>query len=178
MKRFGLRLSLVMATFLTGIIVAGTAVADKPPWAGGGKGGKEKQKEMNKGDYGEQGHEHGESYDRSGHDGGKHRYFNDDQRGYIHDYYADRYHRGHCPPGLAKKQNGCMPPGQSKKWKMGRPLPRDVVYYDLPPRIIEQLGPPPSRHRYVRVAQDILLIAVGTGMVVDAIDDLNWEFNR
>lgn len=23
--------------------------------------------------------------------------------------------RGHCPPGLAKKDNGCMPPGQAKK---------------------------------------------------------------
>ena len=23
--------------------------------------------------------------------------------------------RGNCPPGLAKKQNGCLPPGQAKK---------------------------------------------------------------
>jgi hypothetical protein len=23
--------------------------------------------------------------------------------------------RGSCPPGLAKKNNGCMPPGQAKK---------------------------------------------------------------
>ena len=23
--------------------------------------------------------------------------------------------RGHCPPGLAKKGNGCLPPGQAKK---------------------------------------------------------------
>jgi len=35
-----------------------------------------------------------------------------------------------------------------------------------------QLGPPPSRHRYVRVANDILLLTVGTGMVVDAIENL------
>jgi len=41
-----------------------------------------------------------------------------------------------------------------------------------------QLGPPPSHHRFVRVAQDILLIATGTGMVVDAIDNLNWEFSH
>jgi Ni/Co efflux regulator RcnB len=31
---------------------------------------------------------------------------------------------------------------------------------------------PPSGYRYVRVASDILLIAAGTGMVVDAIQDL------
>jgi Ni/Co efflux regulator RcnB len=36
-----------------------------------------------------------------------------------------------------------------------------------------QLGAPPAGHRYVRVATDILLIAVGTGMVVDAIEDLD-----
>jgi Ni/Co efflux regulator RcnB len=35
-----------------------------------------------------------------------------------------------------------------------------------------QIGPPPAGHRYVRVAGDILLIAIGTGMVVDAIQDL------
>jgi Ni/Co efflux regulator RcnB len=35
-----------------------------------------------------------------------------------------------------------------------------------------QIGPPPSGHRYVRVAGDILLLAIGTGMVVDAISDL------
>ncbi len=65
-----------------------------------------------------------------------------------------------------------MPPGQAKKWQVGRPLPRDVIYYDLPQTLIVQLGRPPSGHRYVRVAANILLIAVGTGMVVDAIQDL------
>lgn len=178
MKRFGLRLSLVLAMFLTGIIVAGTAVADKPPWAGGGKEGKEKHKEMNKGNDEGQDREQGESYDKDGRDGKRHHYFTEDQRGYIQDHYVSRYHKGHCPPGLAKKHNGCMPPGQAKKWSVGHPLPHDVVFYDLPSSVLEHLGPPPSHHRFVRVAQDILLIAVGTGMVIDAIDDLQWEFNR
>jgi len=34
------------------------------------------------------------------------------------------------------------------------------------------LGPPPAGHRYVRVGLDILMIAIGTGMIVDAIQDL------
>jgi Ni/Co efflux regulator RcnB len=34
------------------------------------------------------------------------------------------------------------------------------------------LGVPPSGHRFVRVAADILLIAVGSGMVIDAMGDL------
>jgi len=35
-----------------------------------------------------------------------------------------------------------------------------------------QLGAPPAGYKYVRVATDILLIAVGTSLVVDAIQDL------
>ena len=82
------------------------------------------------------------------------------------------YNGSHCPPGLAKKRNGCMPPGQAKKWRTGYPLPRDVVYYPVPADIAIRLGTPPAGHKFVRVATDILLIAVGTGLVIDAIDDL------
>lgn len=99
-------------------------------------------------------------------------HFGDRERVVIHDYYEDRFDRGRCPPGLRKKQNGCMPPGLAKKWYRGRPLPRDVIYYDLPPRVIIEIGAPPRGHKYVRVAADILLIAVGTGIVIDAIEDL------
>ena len=67
-----------------------------------------------------------------------------------------------------------MPPGQAKKrWRYGHPLPRDVVYYDLPRPLVLELPAPPDDYRYVRVASDILLIAIGTGMVVDAIQDLD-----
>ena len=90
----------------------------------------------------------------------------------VRDYYEDSFKHGRCPPGLAKKRNGCMPPGQAKKWQMGRPLPRDVIYYNLPSSVVVSLGVPPSGHKYVRVASDLLLIAIGTGMVVDAIQDL------
>lgn len=54
----------------------------------------------------------------------------------------------------------------------GYPLPRDVVYYDLPSAVVVQLGRPPEGHRYIRVATDVLLMAIGTGMIVDAIQDL------
>ncbi|WP_235001417.1 RcnB family protein [Nitrosovibrio sp. Nv4] len=56
---------------------------------------------------------------------------------------------------------------------MGYPLPRDIIFYDLPPHLMGRLGGPGPGYRYVRVAADILLIAVGTGMVIDAIEDLN-----
>ena len=59
------------------------------------------------------------------------------------------------------------------KWRKGYPLASDVIFHDLSPRMVRQLGRPPAGHRYVRVAQDILMIAIGTGMVVDAVYDLN-----
>ncbi len=101
------------------------------------------------------------------------RHFDARQRALIHDYYGPRFQSGRCPPGLAKKHNGCLPPGQAKKWRIGYPLPRDVIFYDLPPHLLGQLGYPGPGYRYVRVAADILLIAAGTGMVLDAIADLN-----
>ena len=98
--------------------------------------------------------------------------FGDNDRVVIHDYYEDSGRMGRCPPGLRKKNNGCMPPGQAKKWRKGYPLPTTVIYHDLPPRIIVDIGLPPRGYKYIRVAADILLIAIGTGIVIDAIEDL------
>lgn len=151
-------LILVMA----GLFAASPAFADKPEWAGGDKQGKNTQ-EWRK--PAPKGGDKGQSIE-------KNRHFDDRQRNVINDYYADSYRSGHCPPGLAKKHNGCQPPGQAKKWVRGRPLPRDVIYYDLPSQVVVNLGTPPAGHKYVRVAADILLIAIGTGMVVDAIQDM------
>lgn len=97
--------------------------------------------------------------------------FVDRDRSVVLQYFGDHYVND-CPPGLAKKHNGCLPPGQAKKWSRGRALPRDVRYYDLPPDLLVLMPPPPPGHRYVRVAGDILLITVGTSMVVDAIQDI------
>jgi Ni/Co efflux regulator RcnB len=98
--------------------------------------------------------------------------FEDRHRTIVRDFYLAEYRSGHCPPGLAKKNNGCLPPGQAKKWRKGQPLPREVVFYDVPPELVIRIGTPPPGYRYVRVAADLLLIAVGTGMVIDAITDL------
>ena len=99
-------------------------------------------------------------------------YFNDNHRKVITKYYSSEFKSGHCPPGLAKKNNGCLPPGQAKKWRRGQPIPSDVIYYDLPATILKELGHATEGYKFVRVAADILLIAIGTGIVVDAIEDL------
>lgn len=98
--------------------------------------------------------------------------FGDGDRRMAKEYYQNRAPGQKCPPGLAKKGNGCMPPGQAKKWARGRPLPKDVVIYDLPNDLRYRLPPPPSGHRYVQIGADILMIAIGTSMVVDAIEDI------
>ena len=98
-------------------------------------------------------------------------HFGDSDRYIINDYYGGEFSRGHCPPGLARKHNGCMPPGHARQWHRGHPLPREVVYYPLPYDLVERLPPPPPRHRYVRVGGDVLLLS-GSSVVVDAIIDI------
>ena len=77
-----------------------------------------------------------------------------------------------CPPGLAKKNNGCLPPGQAKQWQIGQRLPATVVLAPVPSAIRIKLPGVPPGHKYVQVAGDILLVAIGSMMVVDGIAGL------
>jgi Ni/Co efflux regulator RcnB len=149
----------MLAVTLAALLAAGPALADKPSWAG---------------EKGAKGRDRGEAREDRGEDRGRaeRQHFNDQHRSAVREYYGNQYQSGRCPPGLAKKNNGCMPPGQAKKWAMGRPLPRDVIFYEVPQPLVVQIGIPPAGYRYVRVAGDILMIAIGTAMVVDAIQDL------
>lgn len=149
----------IIALLVAGVFAVTPALAEKPDWAG--KGGKSQDERSGK-----------KQRDREDRAQNGRSHFVQRQQVIVRDYYDQEFRGGRCPPGLAKKNNGCMPPGQAKKWHKGRPLPRDLVYYDLPPRLVVELGAPPPGHKYVRVATDILLIAVGTSMVVDAITDL------
>ncbi|MCQ8896432.1 RcnB family protein [Limnobacter humi] len=90
----------------------------------------------------------------------------------VRDYYGGQAAKGHCPPGLAKKGNGCQPPGQARKWHKGQALPRDLRYYDVPNELRIRLPAPPAGHKYVQMGADLLLIAVGTSIVVDAVQDI------
>ncbi|MBI4290212.1 MAG: hypothetical protein HY661_01875 [Betaproteobacteria bacterium] len=166
MKPVTLMAKCAAAFVFCGILAAGSVMADKPSSAGAGKGAG-KSARMDQRDV-----QKAERRDGDSRSAGKRKHFEDRHHVIVRDYYVTQFRSGRCPPGLAKKQNGCMPPGQAKKWQMGRPLPRDVIFYDVPQSLVVQIGIPPSGHRYVRVATDILLIAIGTGMVIDAIEDL------
>lgn len=151
-------LGLTLCVAAGGILPAMPAYADPPGHAKQHKGGK-------------QGERHG-----SGNHGGDGVSISisigDSDRRIARDYYGALARSGHCPPGLAKKHNGCLPPGQAKKWALGHKLPRDVIFHDLPHDLSIRLSLPPRGYRYVRVAADILMIAVGSGLVVGAIEDL------
>src|SRR5262247_3444785 len=100
------RLTLLLALGL----LATPALADKPDHAGKGKGkGKDKDAEaaVSKQD-----------------DRGSVVLFSDRDREAVRSYWVETHGRDNCPPGLAKKNNGCLPPGIAKKrYIVGQPLP-------------------------------------------------------
>ena len=100
-------------------------------------------------------------------------HFNDSHRTVVRTYYNERYGSGKaCPPGLAKKNNGCMPPGQAKKYVVGQPLPSSVRYYSVPQPVLVQLPPAPIGYRYVVVNGDVVLMASSSRIIADALTGL------
>lgn len=156
-----------------------SVVAERPEGAGRGRDNDrhERHDDDRRGDRRDERRDRRDDDRRDDHRGGTNAqmqiggYFGERQRASVYEYYGQPA-RAHCPPGLAKKGNGCQPPGQAKQWRMGQPLPRDVSYRPVEAEVRVRLGTPPAGHEFVRVAGDILLIAVGTSMVIDAIEDL------
>lgn len=168
--------SVAAALIATGTVISRQAYADPPPWAGG-----ERPAQGDR--YDSRYDRHSPEYRRYSRDrppGGDYRYggpaidfrFDDHARGVIYGYYGERFRRGDCPAGLARKHQACVPPGPDRLWQRGYPLPPGIAYYGLPPPLLGRLPPPPSGYRYVRIGADILLIAIGSALVLDAIEDI------
>lgn len=100
----------------------------------------------------------------------------DRDRAVVYQYYRTEYSAGRCPPGLAKKGNGCLPPGQAKGppklWVVGQPLPPTVFYEPVPRAVVQQLAPVPPGYDYVRVDNDVLLMDMTNRMVADVVNDI------
>jgi hypothetical protein len=91
----------------------------------------------------------------------------------VRAFFVESHGRGSCPPGLAKKNNGCLPPGQAKKrYSIGHSLPPGVMPAPLPVELRTRLAPAPSGYFYAMVDGDLVKLAVGTLLVVDAIGGL------
>ena len=148
------------------LLFSGIVLAGPPSWAGGGNdhGDRKDRREFQSKRKSPQ---HGSQHEAKG------RHFTVYETPVVRHVYPHPYGFGwDCPPGLAKKHNGCRPPGMTKHWVVGYPLPTYVVYEPVPSWMILRLGPPGPGYEYVRVAGDILKIAIGTNLVVNAIQDL------
>ena len=100
-------------------------------------------------------------------------YFNDQQRTFARNYYITTYKDGNrCPPGLAKKNNGCLPPGQARSWAVGQPVPRNVTVYSVAQPVVRMLPPAPAGYRYARLGDDIVLVQQQNNIIVDIIQGL------
>jgi len=169
-------------------LISGSAFADRPEWAGHGDDGHKKHKKHKNKHEGKrdrewedddrdddrrerrhkvqyQSHESGVTVQIGG-------YFGDRQITETHEYYRERARTGHCPPGLAKKNNGCAALRRDRDWHIGENIPQHARYDEIDPSIQIKLGLPPPGHKFVQVASDILMIAVGSGLIIDAIQDL------
>lgn len=100
-------------------------------------------------------------------------FFNDEHRNNAKQYYGQNYGHGkNCPPGLRKRENGCLAPGQARNWSVGQPVPRGVQTYAVPTQVLRQFPPAPAGYRYVRIGGDIVLVRQQNNLIVDIIQGL------
>lgn len=85
----------------------------------------------------------------------------------------DGGHRHGCPPGLAKKHNGCLPPGQA--WRIGQRAPwnsdRYVDYNSLPSYYRDRY-PDTSGYRYYYEGNRVYAVDPATRLIRSIIDIL------
>ncbi len=79
-----------------------------------------------------------------------------------------------CPPGLAKKRNGCLPPGQAKKlFNVGQRIPTGYGYYtpyrDIPAAYRDRYGLSDG-YRYIYRNQSVYVVDPRTSLVTRIID--------
>lgn len=74
----------------------------------------------------------------------------------IRDYYRDDFRRR-------------IPPGHAKRYLIGAPLPLGIRYHPVPRDLYARLSPLPRGYEYIRVDNDVLLVAEASRHVVDAV---------
>lgn len=88
----------------------------------------------------------------------------------------NRYGANACPPGLAKKGNGCMPPGQAKRmFREGQRIPNGYNYYtdynNIPVQYRNQYNLDPA-YRYIYRDNQIYVVDPRTSLVQRVIGAL------
>jgi hypothetical protein len=85
-----------------------------------------------------------------------------------------RYGSNACPPGLAAKRNGCLPPGQARKlFNVGQRIPSGYDFYtsygNIPVAYRDQYGLTDG-YRYIQRDQSIYVVDPRTSLVTRIID--------
>jgi hypothetical protein len=156
MERFT-KISLTIA--LCAFYSAGSPAWAKPDFAEG-KGKSHKEFKHDKGN------KHGDHDDHGNHGSDRVLVNLDQDRVVVIRDKLMPYYQKHCPPGLAKKHNGCLPPGQAKKYRIG-----DIYhghYWDVPGDVLVLLPAAPHGSRYIWADRDVLLISEATKKILDA----------
>ncbi len=87
---------------------------------------------------------------------------------------------GFCPPGLAKKNPPCIPPGQAKKYGIGQTIPENEWSEYEEYLLWEKLGlPRPGEgESYYMIGDQLLLLDRKTGQLINVIDALDELLNN
>jgi len=102
--------------------------------------------------------------------------FRDRDRDGRDDRFQNRYGVNDCPPGLAKKNNGCLPPGQaSRLFREGQRVPNGYNYYtdfsNIPVQYRNQYNLDPNA-RYIYRNGQIYVVDPRTSLVQRVIGSL------
>ena len=120
MKPFTPKMKCALALVIGGILAVGPVMADKPSWAGVGKGGKDERMDRRDVERADRRDDDKKSRrDRDGSSAEKRGHFEDRHRVIVHEYYAEQFRGGRCPPGLAKKQTDACPRARRRNGSLG-----------------------------------------------------------
>ena len=94
----------------------------------------------------------------------------------VDDRTGQRYGANACPPGLAKKNNGCLPPGQARKmFSEGQRIPTGYDFYtpyaQIPATYQSQYALDPNG-RYIYRDSRLYVVDPATQLVTRVIDGL------
>lgn len=101
------------------------------------------------------------------------KFFSDKEKSAARKVFSQKYVKAkQCPEGLTQKGKSCASPWDQRYWAVGQALQPAVKVYEVPAPVVAELPPAPKGYEYVRAADDILLIASGSKLVVDMIEHI------
>jgi len=167
-SRTGLCLSIIAGLGMASASLPSPAQAEKPAHAGKGnghnkhKGGNSGKAHKNKGQA-------PQAASQSSGDNNIDIVFDSGAKQAVRSHYGSSYAGKSCPPGLAKKNNGCLPPGQAKKYNRGDVVPESVTLCRIPGALEVKLKPLPAGYVYRYVDGEVLVVAEAARKVIDAV---------